>query len=181
LQSPPTLLTNLTNYKSSRAIPWPWRTRGTHLFVCEKSTGQYRVCSGAIVQTTHDGWAADTGDSGLAPFLTQIQQCELAAYTKGSAQEVVNFVLDNGRERAKPAEPESRCTSLQAADNLFAVHRKTACAMSLQHCRILSKSLGQAIKEISFSWPDLLVPSILAVQRTSATSNGGCEQKVLNS
>jgi hypothetical protein len=62
-----------------------------------------------IVQTTHHGWVADTGDSGLAPFMTQIQQCELAAYTKGSAQEVVNFVHDNGGEGAKPAGPEGRC------------------------------------------------------------------------
>ena len=27
-------------------------------------------------------WVADTSDSGLVPFLTQIQQCELAAYLK---------------------------------------------------------------------------------------------------
>jgi hypothetical protein len=165
LASPPTLLANLTNYKSSEALLRSFcRTCGAHLCVNEKSTGRYWVCSGAIdyqgdvIQITYHQWVADTGDGGLAPFLTRIQQRRLAAYAKDSDQQVVKFVHDKGGEYEKSAEPEDRTeapelptTCLRPTENMYA-----RC-----HCGSVEYYVtapGELSTKLSSPWPDLLVP-----------------------
>jgi hypothetical protein len=165
LASPPTSFANLTNYKSSEGMSRSFcRTCGAHLFVHEKSTGRYWVCSGAIehrgdvVRITHHEWVADTGDGGLAPFLTRIQQRELAAYAKDSVQQVVNFAHENGGEDAKPAGPPVRNEGPTLPTPFLRPRKKVHARCHCGDVEYYVTPPGELSTELSSPWPDLLVP-----------------------
>jgi hypothetical protein len=166
LASPPTSHANLTHYNSSRAMSRSFcRTCGAHLFAHEKSTGQYWVCSGTIefggdvVHITHHEWVADTGDGGLATFLTRVQQRGLVAYAKDSEQQIVNFVDDNGGEDSEPA--GSGDQSIKAAGLRPSFLRSRENLHARCHCGSVEYYVdppSELSENISSPWPDLLVP-----------------------
>jgi hypothetical protein len=166
LASPPPSLANLTNYSSSKAISRSFcRTCGAHLFAHEESIGQYRVCSGTIehsedvIRITHHEWVADTGDGGLAPFLTRIQQRGLAAYAQDSEQQIVNFVHGNGGEDSKSAGPGDWFIKAPRLQAPFRQHRENLHARC--HCGGVEYYVtppSELSVKLSSPWPDLLVP-----------------------
>ena len=166
LASPPTSFANLTNYNSSNAISRSFcRMCGAHIFAHDKSTGEYWVCSGTVehsgdvVQITHHEWVADTGDGGLATFLTHAQKRGLAAYAKSSEQQIVDPVKDHGEEEPKPGgtedhlikDPRLGPPSLRPMEDL---HAKCHCE-SVEYYVTPPSELSW---KLSSPWPDLLVP-----------------------
>jgi hypothetical protein len=166
LASPPISFANQTNYNSSRPISRSFcSTCGAHLFVHDKSTGEYWVCSGMIehsgdvVQITHHEWVADTGDGGLATFLTQIQQRGLAAYAKDSEHQIIDSVTDCGGEESTHEGPEDQFIKATRLPVPSLRHRGNLHAQC--HCggvEYFVTSPSELSEKISSPWPDLLVP-----------------------
>ena len=116
----------------------------------------------------------------IGSFLTQIQQCELAAYTKDSAQEVVNFVHENGGERAKPTGPEGRCKGSKLLTTFLPHTEKPHARCQYGSVEYSVNLSGELSKKFPSPWSDVLVP-YHSGSPENMTTNGGCEQKVLNS
>ena len=166
LASPPTSLASLTNYNSSQRVSrFFCGTCGAHVFAEDKSTGEYRVCSGTVehsrdvIGITHHEWVGDTRDGGLATFLTQCGQHGLGAYVEDSEQQMMEPVNNRSSEEPKLVEPRDYFMGSTRLHAPPLQHREKV--LGKCHCGGVEYYVtppSELSRKLSSPWPDLLVP-----------------------